>query len=225
MLELVKKHRKSIMGVSALSILIFHCNIGWFVKGSGVIWYFEHFLLSCGFIGVDFFFLMSGIGLVHSINKNSLKKYYINRLSRLLFPVLLIAIIYIPFKGWTFISFIKNVTGYNFFIYIYSFLWFIYAIAIIYIAFPLYYYLYKKIQNKKIATILSLLLWFIIAKLLENNLEAEMFKSFVCRIPVFLVGVLFGQMQIDNEEIPINNVTLLIISGGGALFGCVFRAR
>lgn len=98
-----------------------------------------------GYVGVDVFFFLSGIGLTYAIQKNDVFAFYVRRLKRIIPSFLIIGIIIGVLNSWGLKVFVKKITGYGFlFESIYSFLWFVPAIMILYLVFPwLYMFLNK----------------------------------------------------------------------------------
>lgn len=91
---LISKYRISAMGISMVSIMLYHQN--WITNGI-----FFEWVRMLGYIGVEVFLFISGFGIAHSLAKNSLGQYYKNRVIRLipaciLFDLCKIALSYIP---------------------------------------------------------------------------------------------------------------------------------
>ncbi len=91
---LISKYRISAMGISMVSIMLYHQN--WITNGI-----FFEWVRMLGYIGVEVFLFISGFGIAHSLAKNSLGQYYKNRVIRLipaciLFGLCKIALSYIP---------------------------------------------------------------------------------------------------------------------------------
>ena len=79
--------------------------------------------------------------------------------------------------------------------------WFVPAISILYIIFPFYYNkLFKKATNKYSFTIVFILCYLLLVVILSKFIRYDFF-SFINRVPVFLVGVLFGWMSKNNKRI------------------------
>ncbi len=136
--SLISRYRRQIQGTAAFCILFFHV---WNVIFTGVpgLEKAEAFVKRITFFGVDIFLLLSGMGLVFSRENSSVGIFYLKRITRLLPPFLLTAVLKLIFDGWTFQRFAYAVTGYGFYRKsIYYFLWFIPAIATLYLLFPLY---------------------------------------------------------------------------------------
>lgn len=70
------EHRASIMGLSMLSIMLFHQYFTSTIPFN----LFHNF----GYWGVDVFLFLSGMGLVNSLNNNSIKVYFSRRFNRLI---------------------------------------------------------------------------------------------------------------------------------------------
>ena len=82
--------------------------------------------------------------------------------SYLIIPLLLsvMGVIFVIAKDWTWEVFLKNVTGYHFFTKsIYSMLWFVPAVSVFYLAFPLYYGALRRVANQAHFTAAFLAAW------------------------------------------------------------------
>lgn len=202
--QLVSKYRSAIMGIAALWIYIFHA---WIIlspepqAGSfSLLNFLERYIKEIGFAGVDVFFLLSGIGLTFAIKKESLPKFYYRRIRRVALPALTIGIVRGIVQNWGFAETLRIVSGYNFFMKsIYDFMWFVPAIIILYIFFPLYWHFFEKAANKILFTTGAVLIWLVITLLVRNILREDMF-GFTARIPVFLIGILFGYLTQKHKD-------------------------
>lgn len=74
---LISKYRMPVMGISMVSIMLYHEN--WIADGI-----FFEWVRMLGYIGVEVFLFISGFGIAHSLAKNSLGRYYKNRIIRLM---------------------------------------------------------------------------------------------------------------------------------------------
>ena len=220
--QLISKYRGAIMGIAALWIYFFHT---WTLmsappqEGSfSLIYFLELYTKRIGFAGVDIFFFLSGIGLTFAIKKGSTLTFYYKRLRRIVLPTLAIGIILGITQNQGLAETIRNISGYNFFTKdIYSFLWFIHAIIIFYILFPLYWKLFERAENKILFTSSVILIWLLVTLLVRNTLRFDFF-GFTNRIPVFLVGILFGYLTQKYKDTIFNlnaYVTLAIVLAAG----------
>ena len=212
-LALIGKHRKLIMGFAAIYILIFHEYQH--ILSHGSFWYeIFHCFKRFGFMGVDVFFLLSGMGLTYSIHKTGVGMFYYKRLRRIAFPFLCIGIIRAVYDNWAFVDFVKNVTGINFWIKnMYSYLWFVPAIAAFYLLFPLYNKIFEKMSNKISFTGVVICIWLLLSMIFAGSMKSagrEEFYGFTNRIPVFVIGVLIGWLS-QNRKLYIKGISWVFI--------------
>ena len=199
-LNLINQYRTPIMGVAALWIFFFH---EWnpIMEGHWKAYAVETFFKRIGFCGVDIFFFLSGMGLVYAIGKYSVMTFYKRRLLRTFIPFFVIAVAMMVGKGWGADTFLKNLSGYNFYMSnMYSFLWFGPAIMTLYLIFPFYHFLFKKSASKYQFTFAVLLIWVFLSLFVSGTLRGDLY-GFTNRIPVFVIGVLAGWMVQEKEWI------------------------
>lgn len=207
--DLITKYRPQIMGVASLFILFFHAWLPIFdsFKLASTM---ELFIKRVSFVGVDMFLFVSGFSLVFSINKNSLKSYYLRRIIKIYIPVLIFVSLLMLRREMSLIDVIKNITGFNFYtVCIYNLFWFVPALMTLYILFPLYYYLLKKV-NLNYYVIGSILLWFILVIITKDITRTDLY-GFINRIPIFIIGIYFGEKTYIKEEVEVRNYVLLLL--------------
>lgn len=190
--ESVSNYRKQLMGIAALWIIIFHFWINIFKEGSSL-YIVESFIKTIGYCGVDIFLFLSGMGLVNSMEKNkNITSFYKARLKRILFPYLFISVINELLNRKEIKTFLLDLCGINFFIKDVnsSGLWFVIAIIVLYLLFPIYYYCAKKTNIKKY-TIFLIAIWLLITYILFKFTDRIDIYSFTNRIPIFLLGAYF----------------------------------
>lgn len=212
---LISKYRGAIMGLAALWILIYHAWNPLLSENAGGIQGFfsflELYIKKVGFCGVDIFFLLSGFGLTYAISKGSLFRFYYRRIRRIALPFLAICIVDAVFEKWSLAEFVKIVTGYYFYTQdINFFLWFIYAIVILYLLFPAYYKLFSSAKNKVLFTSGVIVLWLLLSLILRDKIRLDIF-GFTNRIPVFVIGILFGHVSKTYKEIRFTKRTYIFI--------------
>lgn len=214
--QLLSGFRGAIMGLAAIWILIFHEWIQLSTTppegGFDLISNLERYIKAIGFCGVDIFLMLSGIGLTFAIKKDSLGKFYYRRLRRILLPFLTVAVIRWLTEHWETGIFFGNITGWRFYtVSMYSFLWFVPAICTLYLLFPLYYKLFQKAGNKTLFTLGTIGIWMILTLLFRDKMRNDLF-GFTNRIPVFLIGVLFGWMTQNRKDIVFTAQTWITIA-------------
>lgn len=228
LLETVSKYRKQIMGFTAMWIFIYHVRdealLFFHVPGLQRI---EIFFNNIGFCGVDVFLFLSGWGLYHAMKKHSLSVFYKRRYRRLIPPFVLVCAIKALVEKWEFLKFFKAVTCWSFITeYIYIPIWFIPAIALIYLFFPLYHKAFERVSNKYVFTVFAVVLWFALAYGSTFVFDRQDMFTFINRLPVFIVGVLFGWLSFNGKKLPeiVSWIILLIMLIGGfqLQFYCTF---
>jgi len=204
--ELISRHRGAIMGFAAIWILVFHEWITVF-DDHPTLFSVEYFIKAIGFCGVDIFLFLSGMGLCRSIKKGSLPSFYLKRLKRVIVPFLIVAVLRAVTEGWDLVLFIKRVSGYSFFaVNMYELLWFVPAILVFYLLFPLYHKLMELSKDPTLFTCAALCVWLLIT-MISGYSGSEIIKiryelyGFTNRIPVFLIGILFGKRS-ETEQKP-----------------------
>ena len=188
------------MGIAALWICIFHEWIP-LAPGIPVLGFIEGFVKQIGFFGVDLFLLLSGMGLTHAIGKYNLPTFYKRRLLRVLPPYALMATVIAWQKGWSVSVFLRNLFGITFFAEnMYALLWFVPAITVLYLLFPLYYALMCRTHRPTVFTGCALILWLTVSLLVKDRMRLDLF-GFTNRIPIFLTGILLGHLH-KNGRLP-----------------------
>lgn len=194
-LNLINKYRTAIMGFAALWIYFYHeqgyewCHVYFSPE---IISRSFYFFKRIGYCGVDIFLLLSGIGLVYGIEKNSTLTFFRHRLERVFVPFFITGLIIALIEKWSVLTFIRKLFFYDFlFVDSNSFLWYIPSALILYLFFPLYYRQFKKSSNKFRFTFFCIATWFVFNLLFKDFIRNDMFR-FTNRIPVFFVGILLG---------------------------------
>ena len=194
--KLLEKYRIELMGFAALFIFVYHVVTVTYFYAFDSHSLFAYFC-RIGFLGVDIFFFLSGMGLIHSLERNSLKDYYLRRISRVYFPFFVGGLMQMIIYGLEPLEFIKRVTCYSFYAeYMYSLLWFVPAILTIYLVFPLYHKLMSRAKSKPVFILMTIALWYIL-EMIFRNAETDLF-GFFNRIPIFLMGCLYSTVKEDE---------------------------
>ena len=202
LLEAVSKHRTQIMGFAAMWIFIFHVrNEVPVFRGIPVLSVIDIYCVNIGFCGVDIFMFLSGWGLFHAFNKHSLGGFYKRRFRRLVLPLVVEAVAMAVYGKWGVLRFVKAITGWTFLTKnVHDLLWFIPAIAILYLLFPLYRKAFDKASNKYIFTAAVIALWFAAAFAGSLLFDRKDIYLFINRIPVFVTGILAGWLTYNGKK-------------------------
>lgn len=192
---LLSRYRRAVMGVAALWILFFHAGYIHF-ESTPVLSTLERFIKRAGFCGVDVFLCLSGMGLVYAMEKGpSLLTFYAHGIRRLLIPFVGFGLFRGWRDGWSASQMLKNLSGYTFlFENIFAFLWFVPALALFYLVFPLYYRLFRRSSSQGLFTGCALALWLGATLWLRADLRPDLF-GVTNRIPIFLTGILLGWLS------------------------------
>ncbi len=200
----VMNHRNLIYGFAAIWIMIYHIYLRYYWPSIPVV----SQVIRIGNMGVDIFVFLSAIGLSFSIEKNTTKEFYINRIKRVFVPFLLMAL---PFYIWdsialyglsakAFLEFLLNITTISFWCREGAPAWYMAFVLVMYTLFPLLYKLKKK--HKYILVLLILLS--IATELLLKFIESPVYifgERVLSRIPIFLVGMFIADYVKENRKV------------------------
>lgn len=200
------------MGFAALEILFFHF---WQCVttsiSSSIFGFAEHYLKDVTYQGVDLFLLISGMGMVFSIeHKPDIWHFYFRRIHRVWLPFVFVSIVLAVWLKWSPFTLLKNIFGINFyFSSIYSDMWFVTAILTFYFIFPFYFHFFKKAESHAAFTAMAILIWYV-AAILSGKIMRWDFPGFTNRIPVFLLGIELGWC-LQHHTLRLSGRTLRII--------------
>lgn len=197
--SLVSKYRAEIMGLSIIWIMLFHSGIP--VPDHIILkslWYV--FVSFGGGFGVNIFLILSGFGLMYSALKRddrnqeeSILSFYKRRVIRILPAYLLVATVYYLIESHGIGAFFYNLFFLNFIIDGKRDFWYILAILICYLIFPLYKKWIHKL-NFRVIFLLSCLMIVLVNLLLYFTVRDLYLKweIFLWRLPCFLIGCHLG---------------------------------
>lgn len=214
-INVISKHRNEMMGFAALWIYFFHewKNI---FESFRICRLIQRVITCIGFCGVDIFLILSGIGLVFSIRKNSTWVFYKNRFKRLFLPYLIMNVLYAIALHRGFKEALYYFSGLRFLVEnVYGMLWYLQFILFVYLLFPLYWKVFKKASNKMLFTIGCIGIWFVIALIFKDGSRQDAYIA-INRIPVFFVGVLWGDKLQSDEDAKCSHSTYFFF--GSMLF-------
>ena len=182
------------MGAMIILIMIFHTRLHYNS-------HFTQIYAGWGFGGVDGFLFLSALGLFYSFTKdNSIKSFFKKRFIRIIPSYFVIVLLANLLKGNTNIADILiQVSTIGFWIpsFFNFFDWFVPSIIILYLFFPLYYKLFILSPLKVTALVIFLFISSSILYALSNAYNIDI-MYFLCRIPVFLLGILFAYYNYYN---------------------------
>lgn len=194
-----KEIRFCFMGVAMIMIVLFH--VSQTLNSDDVVGKILNYVFGEGWLGVDVFFLLSSFGLCYSYNNNSLLHFYKRRFFRLfpLYPLALIIGILgnnmdISHALWTFLC---QLTGIALFSPVVDLLWFLEALVLLYLFFPLFYKLCEFVHSRGIWCFLLVCVFTSLSLIFINNYWIQIS---IKRIPVMMLGVLTFLCDKNNLE-------------------------
>lgn len=205
----ISVHRSAIMGISIIAIILFHQD---FVS-SFPLNMFNYF----GYWGVDVFLLLSGMGLVNSLQKYSTRVFYLRRLLRL-FPSCFLCGIFKCFTFFVIGTFFIIPNDINFINWLSPFsldLWFIRAILVYYILSP---WLHKYLLENTAITMALVIVLFLIDELFFRVHDSNSPTWIPERLLVFTIGMF---LIVKQEIITPKNI---LISLGSLILAITIAA-
>ena len=198
----VNKYRAQIMGFAAIWIFVFHVReqIAVFHNIPGLT-QIELYCSYTGFCGVDIFLFLSGWGLYYAVRRHSLCGFYKRRYRRLIAPFVFVRVFFAFYEKWDILRFVKGVTCWTFLTKsVFEPIWFIPAIAIFYLFYPLYDHVFNRFSKKYAFTAAAIAVWFVLAVAGTFLTGREDIYYYINRIPVFITGVLFGWRAFNGKK-------------------------
>lgn len=199
--------RYGLMGVAIVAIIFYHLSC----------WTVSTPLLDAfkwGFIGVDIFFFVSAFGLCRSYERNPLKMFYANRFKRI-FPLyvlwaLMLSVIKLVLQHKGVVLVLKQfiATSTTLAYYLPGFdhsSWFVPAILLLYITFPLFYRIVDLLGPRVLMPVI------IVSLFVECFVSARIgwyYDCLIARVPVFFLGILCYHCA--NRRKTIDNIDILI---------------
>ena len=177
-------------------------------------------IISIGYAGTDIFFLLSGLGLSFSLSKDkNISAFYKKRLLRIIptfwFVVILTQIKNMVVGDFKLVDLFYSLLGLDFILFGNLYIWFIPAILICYLFFPLYYHLSSKYGIFIFFAIGSVSS--VILSLFLSSSSLQHILIFTVRLPVFFLGAYIGQLLVSGKSNELLNsnwfsVIVLVVS-------------
>ncbi len=218
-LNLISQEREFLFGLAILWIAFFHSSLS---VTAPVI----HILKNLGNMGVDIFLFLSGLGLYYSLSKDSSpRNFYRKRASRILISYFLVCLpfyLYLDIgqKGdWVQLG--LDLSTLSFWLNGYRREWFIAAILVLYLVYPLIYHLFNRYTWKGFMGLLALVLGGSIGLYLVFPTTYAHIEVFLGRIPIFLAGAALAPLIKKGWEFPalwLNMAALGLLLGGYLAF-------
>lgn len=217
--SLISKYRAVLMGTAILMIMFCHLDVARSHNGFEISRLAN--LLHINTVGVDIFMFLSGFGLYYSYSKHQ-PPYFVfekKRLLRVLPLYLLIGgITYFLYdmviQHLTVGKFLRDLFFVSWFTEGSTKYWYILAITVFYLLFPLLYrMIHGGMHGAAKTAVFCVLWWFVTELLFWKWYDLETFRMPLARLPIFTVGIYCGRLSRENIRIQRSAVALLIILG------------
>lgn len=207
----ISRFRGELMGAAMLFIILFHVALPREDAFFG--------LRRMGNVGVDMFLFLSGIGLWFSWTKNpDVRHFFVRRYLRIYPAWLIIAcLFYIPrFEGgdlWAWVDLVGDISiNWDFWLHDELTFWYVPAIMALYLAAPWYM---RLVQSRPVYRWLPLLMviWCVMVQwVLPIHHAVGHIEIFWSRVPIFFIGINFGEMVRTRRQLSSDAVWLLLVT-------------
>lgn len=223
----ISKYRQTLMGVAILGVIASHW-CGFQSITTGIVYNIFHSIGKLVF--TEGLLFLSGFGLYYSFSNNpSVSFFYRKRVKRLYFPFLILSIplysFYLYFaEEYDVIMFLEQISTAYFWIHgNYYGMWYVALSVVLYFLFPfIYRFLFgDNHKNRIIVRFLLLMLLIIIALLTLSLVYDEYFKKIdigVTKVPMFIIGIIFG-FYTKNNLLSDKRYLILILISTACYFG------
>ena len=215
---LISKYRAEIMGLAIIMIMVCHNTMVF----PGILKNINSAFKAIGDAGVNVFFLLSGYGCYFSLKKGGdVLAFYKKRFIRIVLPLVVVVLLYsivtVGRWGQPLSEYLWDYSLVSFFAEANLHEWFIAAIIVMYILFPLIFKLVEKNEGVFIALIVALYLLAIarvpgVVKFYSRSFNI-VYSIFIVRIPDFLIGTLLAKKTMEDQEIKQSWLSVLCFLG------------
>ena len=209
----ISRFRAEQMGAAMLFVILFHVALD---RGDPF-----YGLRRCGNVGVDIFLFLSGVGLWFSwVKTPDVLRFYRRRLLRIVPTWIVVATaFYLPdYLGarrfsHNIVDLIGDITiNWDFWLHDELTFWYVPAIMALYLVAPWYM---RLIQSRPVYRWLPLLMviWCVMVQwVLPIHHAVGHIEIFWSRVPIFFIGINFGEMVRTHRQLPSEAVWLLLVT-------------
>ena len=209
----ISRFRAEQMGAAMLFVILFHVALD---RGDPF-----YGLRRCGNVGVDIFLFLSGVGLWFSwVKTPDVRRFYRRRLLRIVPTWLVVATaFYLPdYLGArrfsrSIVDLIGDITiNWDFWLHDELTFWYVPAIMALYLVAPWYM---RLVQSRPIYRWLPLLMvvWCVMVQwVLPIHHAVGHLEIFWSRVPIFFIGINFGELVRTRRQLPGESVWLLLLT-------------
>ena len=209
----ISRFRAEQMGAAMLFVILFHVALD---RGDPF-----YGLRRCGNVGVDIFLFLSGVGLWFSwVKTPDVLRFYRRRLLRIVPTWIVVATaFYLPdYLGarrfsHSIVDLIGDITiNWDFWLHDELTFWYVPAIMALYLVAPWYM---RLVQSRPVYRWLPLLMviWCVMVQwVLPIHHAVDHIEIFWSRVPIFFIGINFGEMVRTHRQLPSEAVWLLLVT-------------
>ena len=209
----ISRFRAEQMGAAMLFVILFHVALD---RGDPF-----YGLRRCGNVGVDIFLFLSGVGLWFSwVKTPDVLRFYRRRLLRIVPTWIVVATaFYLPDYlvarrfSHSIVDLIGDITiNWDFWLHDELTFWYVPAIMALYLAAPWYM---RLVQSRPVYRWLPLLMviWCVMVQwVLPIHHAVGHIEIFWSRVPIFFIGINFGEMVRTRRQLPSETVWLLLVT-------------
>lgn len=222
----ISRFRAELMGIAIVLIVLFHVPLSRWSPFFG--------LYRMGNVGVDVFFFLSGVGLWFSwVKTPSAAHFYRRRLLRIM-PAWLVmsSLFYVPdfFCTQKYSSSILDVVldvtvNWDFWRRDELTFWYIPATMMLYLFAPAYMSLVRKHPDYRWLTVAMIAWCFIVQYVRPVHAAVGHLEIFWSRVPIFFIGINFGEWVRQKRELEGTSVWLLLLLFAMTLSSCVYMEQ
>ena len=233
--DIFSKYRNELFGISIILIMMFHFfhAVIKYTPMGGRKYYISYiFCQAISSVGVEVFMFLSGMGLYFSFTKNKdTGAFFRKRFVRILVPYAIYGTIawfitdmVVADKPFT--RYLYDLSLFNFWVSGETRLWFISAIIVFYILFPL---LYEVVVSKHYVINTGLLTAFLIIAMYVSNVEKHKYFKLteiaVTRLPIFIFGILIGRLVFEKAKIKPFHIAIAAAAVALRIFSAVIGVK
>lgn len=185
-------YRSELMGIALFLVLLVH------MRNVRAYWGSLDYIFRRGYVGVDIFLLVSGLGMVFSLTRNwNLKEFYRKRAKTIFPPYLILvtlytlAVIYLGRCGWSML--LLNWTTLDFYVGGRgAFNWYVSAIVLFYLFTP---WIFRRMQKreKRFLQVLAMCMGiYLLGIVFHQFLGLSRLNIAFSRVPIYIVGMALG---------------------------------
>lgn len=209
----ISRYRAEQMGAAMLFVILFHVALD---RGDPF-----YGLRRCGNVGVDIFLFLSGVGLWHSWMKTpDVRHFYRRRLMRIVPTWIVCATaFYLPdylggrHYSTSLVDLIGDITiNWDFWLHDELTFWYVPAIMALYLLAPWYMRLINRYAVYRWLPLLMIVWCVMVQWVLPIHEAVGHLEIFWSRVPIFFIGINFGEMVRTKQRLPSNAVWLLLLT-------------